>query len=462
MAFSPTRVCPAHVNGVVVMRTVRFPIAGLMAVVLFVALGLAALRNGSQTWAGATFLLTCGVLCLAVVGVVCGGEAARAWWLGFALFGWGYLALAFWSSVELPTMSLMDAIGSRLGVPVQFSGGMGGMGGGMRSVSPLAGGFGGGVGGLPDRSIQQIAHCLWALLAALLGGILAHVLFGGRRERAEILDPHTQVADRTLRGWWRWPAALGLAGCVIILFLTWFGSRSVPGFWAGATFLLTCGLLGVTVLGVAGGHEQRRHLWLGAAVFGVGYLTLALVSYPDSDAWPSLPSNYLLNAIRRWSPAVVSTSSTSTTAANSRVWEALARPVPMQFPDETPLEDILKSIQAATRGPDGKGIPIYVDPIGMQEAEKTMSSTVMIDLEGVALKETLRLCLKQLDLSYSIRDGFVLITSEESAVTPVYQDPFLIVGHCLIALLAAGFGVIVAPLVSYRGRELEPEVRRAH
>ncbi len=78
-------------------QTIRFSIAGLMGIVLVAAIGLAALRNASETWAGVMLLLTCGALALAVVGVVCRAEAERAWWLGFALFGWGYLALAFWS-----------------------------------------------------------------------------------------------------------------------------------------------------------------------------------------------------------------------------------------------------------------------------------------------------------------------------------------------------------------------------
>jgi hypothetical protein len=114
---------------------------------------------------------------------------------------------------------------------------------------------------------------------------------------------------------------------------------------------------------------------------------------------------------------------------------------------------VLKSIQAATRGQDGKSIPIYVDPIGLQEAERSVTSVVLIDLEGVPLKTSLRLCLKQLGLLYSIRDGLLLISSEESAPTPVYEDPFLIVGHCLLALFAAGLGGLVAPLVSDVRRE---------
>ena len=65
------------------------------------------------------------------------------------------------------------------------------------------------------------------------------------------------------------------------------------------------------------------------------------------------------------------------------------------------------------RGSDGNSIPIYVDPIGLQEAERTMASTVLIDLEGVELKTNFCLRLKQLGLAYSIRDGLLQITSEE-------------------------------------------------
>ena len=173
------------------MRTIRFPIAGLMLAVLVVAVALAALRTASETWAGVMFLITCGVLCLAIVGVVCRDGPKRAWWLGFALFGWGYLLLAQWSTVNLPTMALLDAIAARLGMQVQFSGGMGG---GKMSVAPWAGGFGWGGGGPSDESLREIAHCLWALAAAVLGGLLARTMFGGPTARAEIRDTHTVLA----------------------------------------------------------------------------------------------------------------------------------------------------------------------------------------------------------------------------------------------------------------------------
>jgi hypothetical protein len=90
----------------------------------------------------------------------------------------------------------------------------------------------------------------------------------------------------------------------------------------------------------------------------------------------------------------------------------LEEPISMSFANETPLEDVLKYIKSATQGPDDTGLPIYVDPDGLQKAQKTMTSPVALDLEGVPLKTTLRLLLKQLGLSYSIKDGLLVITSE--------------------------------------------------
>jgi hypothetical protein len=94
---------------------------------------------------------------------------------------------------------------------------------------------------------------------------------------------------------------------------------------------------------------------------------------------------------------------------------ALAKPLSMPFGNETSLGDVLKYIRGATRSaelPDG--IPIYVDPIALQEEEKTLASQVTIDLEGVPLKKSLTLLVKQLGLSYTVKDGLVAITSPRS------------------------------------------------
>jgi hypothetical protein len=57
--------------------------------------------------------------------------------------------------------------------------------------------------------------------------------------------------------------------------------------------------------------------------------------------------------------------------------------------------------------------PIVVDARALEEGRKTLQSTVQIDLEGVPLKTTVRLLLKQLDLAYTIKDGLVIVSSPE-------------------------------------------------
>jgi hypothetical protein len=87
------------------MRRIRFNIANLLVVVLFVAVGFAALRESSDLWDSGLFTLTLTVLLVSVLLAVHRSESRRAFWLGFALFGWGYLALSFVPSIESRLMT---------------------------------------------------------------------------------------------------------------------------------------------------------------------------------------------------------------------------------------------------------------------------------------------------------------------------------------------------------------------
>ena len=62
------------------------------------------------------------------------------------------------------------------------------------------------------------------------------------------------------------------------------------------------------------------------------------------------------------------------------------------------------------------GIPIYVDPIGLQEAEKSMTSPVKrpSPVNRLTLGEQLRNVLGPLGLGYVVKDGFLMVTSKES------------------------------------------------
>jgi RNA polymerase sigma factor (sigma-70 family) len=98
---------------------------------------------------------------------------------------------------------------------------------------------------------------------------------------------------------------------------------------------------------------------------------------------------------------------------NEAILKKLEEPIAMSFATETPLEDVLKYIKSAMAKQGGAPIPIYVDPVGLKQLERTSSSTISIDLEGAPLKTSLRLILKQLGLAYCVRDGVLIISSPQ-------------------------------------------------
>jgi hypothetical protein len=105
----------------------------------------------------------------------------------------------------------------------------------------------------------------------------------------------------------------------------------------------------------------------------------------------------------------------------AQIWVKLRKPMDMSFPNETPLEDVLKYVRANTTDEiHPGGIPIYLDPAGLREADKTSQSPVVLDLQGIPLAETLHLLLAQLDLDYEVRsEGFLHITSIMNKQSPV-------------------------------------------
>src|SRR5262249_27409534 len=105
------------IGGSGMLRETPISIAPLMGGGLIAAIGFGALRNSSEAWAGVMLLLTCGAILLAVAGALGRGPGERAWWLGFVLFGGGYLALAHAMASApstLPTITLAEAIGLQL------------------------------------------------------------------------------------------------------------------------------------------------------------------------------------------------------------------------------------------------------------------------------------------------------------------------------------------------------------
>jgi hypothetical protein len=82
------------------MSRIRFSIASLLVAVLFVAVGFAALRESSELWDSGVFTLVLTVLLTSILLAIHRTESRRAFWIGFALFGGGYLVLSLVPSIE--------------------------------------------------------------------------------------------------------------------------------------------------------------------------------------------------------------------------------------------------------------------------------------------------------------------------------------------------------------------------
>jgi hypothetical protein len=94
------------------------------------------------------------------------------------------------------------------------------------------------------------------------------------------------------------------------------------------------------------------------------------------------------------------------------ILKKLEEPISMSFADGTPLEDVLKYVHQASVTQSYSGIPIYVDIKALEEAGVNPQSTIIVDLDGVPLRTTLRLALKQIGLAYCVRDGVLIVSSE--------------------------------------------------
>jgi hypothetical protein len=87
-----------------------------MVFVFVAGVGLAALRNASDLWAGMMLLVALASVGVAVLGAVLMDDRERAWWLGFAVFGGGYLVAALSPvGTALATTHLLEYVTARVG-----------------------------------------------------------------------------------------------------------------------------------------------------------------------------------------------------------------------------------------------------------------------------------------------------------------------------------------------------------
>jgi hypothetical protein len=152
------------------MSRLRFTIAQMMAVVLLVGFGFAALHNANGVWASATYTLAIVMIAAALVGAFVRRGRARAPWTGFAVFGWSYLLV-----VHLPSWETGGFGFGPIYKPVLL------IQSGIASLQPYIRPFppgvpGGASGGSFLIPYEQVSFSMGIILFGLVGAILGRVI----------------------------------------------------------------------------------------------------------------------------------------------------------------------------------------------------------------------------------------------------------------------------------------------
>jgi hypothetical protein len=206
-----------------------------------------------------------------------------------------------------------------------------------------------------------ISHYIWTIVAAILGGVLARAFFAATVVRRGEAEPDARGAARHPARSWLGVAIIATAIAVLLVSIVAIGSMSDVRLRAGGMFLLSCGLFGTTAVGALFGRGWRREMAVGVALFGAGYLYLAMSTerpfyfeQPIPTLQPRVTDQFL-DAVRSLLPPA----SRGIDPADARILKAREQPISMRSFDEAPLEDVLKYVAMATSAPDYPGIPIY-------------------------------------------------------------------------------------------------------
>ena len=94
------------------MSGTGYSLKSLLALVAWACVGAFALLNASRIWVTVVYSVTVTALLIALLALPCQPSPRRAFWLGFAIFGWGYLLIADNvyrdDSLDLPTHAALE------------------------------------------------------------------------------------------------------------------------------------------------------------------------------------------------------------------------------------------------------------------------------------------------------------------------------------------------------------------
>ena len=148
------------------------------------------------------------------------------------------------------------------------------------------------------------------------------------------------------------------------------------------------------------------------------------IMYPDAEQWQRLS--------RRRLERYGSIELTGDNEVERRINAALGDETTQNFVEET-LENAVRLISETHQ------IPIIVDKKALEEIGLTSDSPVSISLANVSLRSFLRLMLKELDLTYMIKDEVMQITTQDAAEANLVRKVYP-VGDLVVPVINLGGG----------------------
>lgn len=100
---------------------------------------------------------------------------------------------------------------------------------------------------------------------------------------------------------------------------------------------------------------------------------------------------------------------------NRPILQRLDRAIPADATPPATLFEALELVQAATADVGmPTGVMIYVDPIGLLEAETRPNAPVKVRIEGMTARDLLRESLEPLGLDYQVKAGLLTVSHRQA------------------------------------------------
>jgi hypothetical protein len=140
------------------MSRLRFTLAQLMALVILVGFGFAALRNANEFWASATYTLAFVLVSIAPLGALARNGTARMVWAGFGAFGWARLLVGALPHPDFTLFGAMPSPGLLTDRAFDYL---------LQYLSTP---------GVIDNTPAQVCHSLEIILFGLVGTVLGRLM----------------------------------------------------------------------------------------------------------------------------------------------------------------------------------------------------------------------------------------------------------------------------------------------